>query len=39
VVTPAEGQKWTLERLLSGVTEENKHHEWETEGPEGEEIW
>ena len=39
VVTPAEGQKWTLERLLSDVTEENKHHEWETGAPQGEEIW
>jgi antitoxin MazE len=39
VVTPGAGEKWGLEELLSKVTEENKHREWETGTPEGSERW
>jgi antitoxin MazE len=39
VVSPAAEQRWSLEELLAGVTEENIHHEWETSSEEGEEIW
>ncbi len=31
--------KWTLEELLSRVTEDNIHHEWETGPSEGSEVW
>jgi antitoxin MazE len=39
VVTPEAEHKWTLEELLSEVTEDNIHHEWETGPARGEEIW
>lgn len=38
VVTDAE-PKWMLEELLSRVTEDNIHHEWETGPSKGDEIW
>jgi antitoxin MazE len=39
VVVPVDEQKWTLEQLLAGVTEENIHHEWAPEPAIGEELW
>jgi len=39
VITPAMEQRWALEELLSCVTEENIHHEWELGPPEGDELW
>jgi antitoxin MazE len=32
IVSPAGEQRWKLEELLAGVTEENIHHEWEIGG-------
>jgi antitoxin MazE len=37
VVTSAAGEKWSLDELLSRVTEDNRHREWETGAPEGSE--
>ncbi|HUU38017.1 MAG TPA: AbrB/MazE/SpoVT family DNA-binding domain-containing protein [Candidatus Desulfaltia sp.] len=39
VVAPDDEPKWTLEELLSRVTEDNLHHEWETGPSKGDEIW
>ncbi len=39
VVTAAAGDRWTLDELLSRVTEDNRHREWETGAPEGSERW
>jgi len=38
-IVPERKGKWTLEALLSGITEENLHPEWETGAPEGGEPW
>jgi len=37
IVTAAAGEKWSLDELLSRVTEDNRHREWETGAPEGSE--
>jgi antitoxin MazE len=37
VVTAAAGEKWSLDELLSRVSEDNRHREWETGAPEGSE--
>jgi len=39
LITPVTEREWTLEELLAGVTDENRHHEWETDPAEGEEAW
>ena len=39
IITPNDEQKWNIEELLTGVTEENIHGEWETGGPAGKEAW
>jgi len=39
VVAPEAKPKWALEELLSKVTEDNIHHEWETGPAKGDEIW
>jgi len=39
IITPMEEPKWNLEELLSGVTEENIHSEWETGPSSGNETW
>jgi len=39
VVTAAAGDRWTLDELLSRVTDDNRHREWETGSPEGSERW
>ena len=39
VVTPAAGEKWSLDELLSRVTEDNGHREWESGAPQGSERW
>lgn len=38
-VIPDAEPKWTLEDLLSRVTEDNIHREWETGPVEGDETW
>jgi len=37
IVTAAAGEKWSLDELLSRVSEDNRHREWETGAPEGSE--
>jgi len=39
VIVPEPEGDWSLEALLSGITPENLHDEWETGGPEGRERW
>lgn len=39
VITAAAKEKWSLEELLSRVTEDNRHREWETGASEGSERW
>ena len=39
VIRPVSTQTWSLEQLLSGVTNSNLHHETNTGGPVGNEIW
>ena len=39
VVGPAWRPKYTLEELLAGITEENRHEEISTGPPVGEEVW
>jgi antitoxin MazE len=39
VVTAAAGERWSLDELLSRVTDDNRHREWETGGREGSERW
>ncbi len=39
VITPARNREWTLIELLSGVTDDNIHEEWETGLPVGKEEW
>ncbi len=38
-ITVAAKEKWSLEELLSRVTEDNRHREWETGAFEGSERW
>ena len=38
-IVPDRDRRWTLENLLSRVTEENRHGEWETGSSEGDEAW
>ena len=37
VIKPDRERAWSLDALLTEVTDENIHAEWETEGPAGEE--
>jgi antitoxin MazE len=39
VVKPVARPTWTLEQLLAGVKSGNMHHEVDTGGPAGREIW
>ena len=39
VVKPASTPRFSLNDLLSGVTDANRHHEVETFGPVGDEAW
>jgi antitoxin MazE len=39
LIAPDAEPKWSLEELLSQVTEDNIHREWETGPAEGDEIW
>ena len=39
VVSPAAEVEFTLEHLLAGITEENRHHEFDTGQPIGNEVW
>jgi antitoxin MazE len=39
LITPVTEREWTLEELLAGITEENRHHEWETGPARGDETW
>ncbi len=39
VIRPVASQAWSLERLLSGVTTNNLHHETDTGDAVGKEVW
>jgi antitoxin MazE len=39
VIKPVTSQAWSLEQLLSGVTSNNLHHETDTDGAVGNEVW
>jgi len=39
VIKPIREKRWSLNSLLSRVTEENKPVEWETGDPKGKEEW
>ena len=39
LISPDAESKWSLEELLSRVTEDNIHHEWETGPSKGNEVW
>jgi antitoxin MazE len=39
IVSPLQPTKYSLERLLAQVTEENIHHEVDTGSAVGEEVW
>jgi len=39
VVTPVAARRYTLEKLLAGVTTENRHAEIKTGRPRGREAW
>ncbi len=34
-----EPQDWSVGQLLAGVTDENRHEEWDEGGPQGRETW
>ena len=38
IITPLGGQKYSLEKLLEGVTEKNLHGEYDTGQPIGKEV-
>lgn len=39
IITPVSAPQYTLEELLSGVSENNLHAEFSTGDPAGEEVW
>jgi len=39
VITPVAAPTWTLEQLLSGVNNNNLHHETDTGNAVGNEVW
>jgi len=39
VITPVAAPTWTLEQLLSGVNDNNLHHETDTGNAVGNEVW
>lgn len=39
VITPVRDKEWTLNELLSAVTDANTHEEWEADLPIGKEEW
>ncbi len=39
VIEPVPGSNWSLEALLAGVTDENRHEEWDSGEPLGRESW
>jgi antitoxin MazE len=39
VIKPVAAQAWSLEQLLSGVSSNNLHHETDTGGAVGNEVW
>jgi antitoxin MazE len=39
VVKPVSSPRFSLNDLLSGITDDNRHHEVETSGPVGDEVW
>lgn len=39
IITPVPAPTWTLEELLAGITEDNLHHEVDTGGAVGKEVW
>jgi len=39
VIEPIPEARWTLAALLTGVTDENRHGEWDSGEPLGRETW
>ena len=39
IIKPVAMQSWNLEQLLSGVTDNNLHHETDTSAAVGNEVW
>ncbi len=39
VIEPVPESTWSLEALLAGVTDENRHGEWDSGEPMGRETW
>jgi len=39
VIKPVASPSWTLEQLLSGVNNDNLHHETDTDNAVGNEVW
>lgn len=39
VIEPVLEARWTLAALLAGVTDENRHGEWDSGEPVGRETW
>ena len=39
VIEPVPESTWSLEGLLAGITDENRHGEWDSGEPMGRETW
>jgi antitoxin MazE len=39
IVDPVQRRRWTLEELLEGITEDNRHGETDTGEARGKEVW
>ncbi|HVO44640.1 MAG TPA: AbrB/MazE/SpoVT family DNA-binding domain-containing protein [Aggregatilineales bacterium] len=39
VLTPRKTQTFSLDKLLNGITPENRHDEWDTGPTTGDEVW
>lgn len=39
IVPAAEEERWSLAELVAGITDENRHEEWETGETKGREEW
>jgi antitoxin MazE len=39
VIEPIHDEPWSLAALLAGITDSNRHEEWETGYAQGREIW
>jgi antitoxin MazE len=39
IITPSPGGPYSLEELVDGITEDNRHEAWDTGAPQGREVW